>query len=72
MIRNALRRVGGSRPYGKMAKSPACVPGVQVVATIDIESKDGKVTHFHITSPEPREVKVRVNGELNAVKSEGI
>jgi hypothetical protein len=33
---------------------------------------DGKVTNYRITSPEPREVKVRVNGELKTIKSEGI
>jgi alpha-L-fucosidase 2 len=40
--------------------------------TVDIDWKDGKVTNYRITSPEPREVKVRVNGELKTIKSEGI
>lgn len=40
--------------------------------TVDIEWKDGKVTDCRITSSEPREVKVRVNGELKTIKSEGI
>ncbi len=38
--------------------------------TVDIEWKDGKVVNFRIASPEPREVKVRVNGEVKTVKSE--
>jgi alpha-L-fucosidase 2 len=37
--------------------------------TVDIEWKDGKVTSYRITSPQPREVKVRVNGELKTIKS---
>jgi hypothetical protein len=37
--------------------------------TVDIEWKDGKVTNYRITSPVPREVKVRVNGEIKTVKS---
>jgi alpha-L-fucosidase 2 len=35
--------------------------------TIDIEWKDGKVTNYRIASPGPREVKVRVNGEVKTV-----
>jgi alpha-L-fucosidase 2 len=35
--------------------------------TVDIEWKDGKVVNYRITSPEPREVKVRVNGEVKTV-----
>jgi hypothetical protein len=31
---------------------------------------DGKVTSYRITSHEPREVKVRVNGETKAILSE--
>ncbi|MCX7046049.1 MAG: glycoside hydrolase N-terminal domain-containing protein [Candidatus Sumerlaeota bacterium] len=38
--------------------------------TVDIAWKDGKVTTWRITSPEPREAKVRVNGETKTVKSE--
>lgn len=37
---------------------------------LDMEWKDGKVTSYHIRSAEPREVKVRVNGETKTVKSE--
>jgi len=37
---------------------------------VDIEWKDGKVTSCRIRSKEPREVKVRVNGEVKTVKSE--
>lgn len=40
--------------------------------TVDMEWKDGKVTNFRIASPEPREVKVRVNGETKAIRSEKI
>lgn len=35
--------------------------------TVDIEWKDGKVTNYRIASGEPREVKVRVNGEVKTV-----
>ncbi len=38
--------------------------------TVDIEWKQGKVTHYRIASPEPREVKVRVNGETKTIRSE--
>jgi len=38
--------------------------------TVDIEWKDGKVTSYRIVSPQPREVKVHVNGELRTVRSE--
>ena len=36
---------------------------------VDMEWKDGKVTNYRIASPEPREVKVRVNGETKTIKS---
>jgi len=35
--------------------------------TVSIEWKAGKVTDYHITSPQSREVKVRVNGETKTV-----
>jgi alpha-L-fucosidase 2 len=38
--------------------------------TVDIEWKDGKVVNYRITSPEPHEVKVRVNGQLKTMNSE--
>ena len=38
--------------------------------TVDMEWKDGKVTQYRIASPEPREVKVRVNGEMKTISSE--
>ncbi len=38
--------------------------------TVDIEWKDGKVTSYRVTSPEPRPVKLRVNGETKMVQSE--
>jgi len=37
--------------------------------TVDIEWKDGKVTNYRIVSNEPQDVKVRVNGETQIVKS---
>jgi alpha-L-fucosidase 2 len=37
---------------------------------VDVEWKDGKVTHHRITAAEPREVKVRVNGETKTVRVE--
>ena len=37
---------------------------------VDIEWKDGKVTSCRIRSKEPREVKLRVNGEVKTVRSE--
>ncbi|MEI7900360.1 MAG: glycoside hydrolase N-terminal domain-containing protein, partial [bacterium] len=36
---------------------------------VDIEWKDGKVTNYRIASSQPREVRVRVNGEVITVKS---
>jgi len=38
--------------------------------TVDIAWKDGKVTTYRITSTEPREVKVRVNGKVKTVTAE--
>jgi len=38
--------------------------------TVDMEWKDGKVIRYRIASPEPREVKVRVNGKTKAILSE--
>jgi alpha-L-fucosidase 2 len=38
--------------------------------TVDIEWKEGKVTKYRIASPEPREIKVRVNGEAKTIRSE--
>ena len=37
--------------------------------TVDIEWKGGKVTDYRVASAKPREVKVRMNGELKTVKS---
>ncbi|MEI8042665.1 MAG: glycoside hydrolase family 95-like protein, partial [Verrucomicrobiota bacterium] len=37
--------------------------------TVDIAWQDGKVSAYRIASPSPREVKVRVNGELRTVRS---
>ena len=38
--------------------------------TVDIEWKDGKVTNYRVASPEPRQVKLRVNGETKTIQSE--
>jgi alpha-L-fucosidase 2 len=38
--------------------------------TVDIEWKDGKVTNYRIRSKEPREIKVRVNGEIKTIVSD--
>ena len=38
--------------------------------TVDIEWKDGKVVNYRIASPEPGEVKVRVNGETKTIQAE--
>ena len=38
--------------------------------TVDIEWKDGKVTNYQIASAEPREVKIRVNGDVKTITSE--
>jgi arylsulfatase A-like enzyme len=38
--------------------------------TVDIDWKDGKITRHRITSPEPRDVTIRINGETRIVRSE--
>jgi alpha-L-fucosidase 2 len=38
--------------------------------TVDITWQQGRVTAFRITSPEPREVIVRMNGETKTIRSE--
>ena len=37
---------------------------------VEVEWKDAKVTAYHIRSKEPREIKVRVTGEVKTVKAE--
>lgn len=37
---------------------------------VDIAWTDGKVTKYRIASAEPREVKVRINGEVRTIRSE--
>ncbi|MBP7936880.1 MAG: glycoside hydrolase family 95 protein [Phycisphaerae bacterium] len=37
--------------------------------TVDIDWKDGHATRYRVTSPEPREVRVRVNGEIHTVSA---
>ncbi len=38
--------------------------------TVDLEWKNGRVSHYRITSPTPRELRVNVNGHTRTVKSE--
>jgi alpha-L-fucosidase 2 len=38
--------------------------------TVDITWKDGKLTSYRLASPEPKQVKVRVNGEEKMVTTE--
>jgi len=40
--------------------------------TVDIEWENGKVTKYRIASPQPREVKVRINNEVKTVMAEKI
>jgi len=40
--------------------------------TVDLAWLDGKVTQYRITSPRPREVTVRVNGETKTVRAEAL
>jgi hypothetical protein len=37
--------------------------------TVDIEWRDGKVINYHISAAHPRDVKVRVNGEVTSVRA---
>lgn len=38
--------------------------------TVDMEWQDGKMFKYRIAAPEPREVKVRVNGDTRTIRSE--
>jgi len=38
--------------------------------TVDLAWKDGKLTSYRLASPEPKQVKVRVNGEVKMVTTE--
>ena len=59
-------------PALPMAWSSGSVKGLRARGgfTADIEWTAGKVTHYRIASPQPREVKVRVNGETKTLQSE--
>jgi alpha-L-fucosidase 2 len=37
--------------------------------TVDMEWKDGRVTNYRLSSAQPRELKVRVNGQRLSVKA---
>jgi hypothetical protein len=37
---------------------------------VDVEWKNGKVGNYRVASPEPRAVKLSVNGEVKTVTSE--
>jgi alpha-L-fucosidase 2 len=39
---------------------------------VDIAWKDGKVTHHRITSPKPREVKLKINGSIKTERSQAL
>jgi alpha-L-fucosidase 2 len=39
--------------------------------TVDLEWKGGRATRWLIRSREPREVRLRVQGELRTIRSEG-
>jgi alpha-L-fucosidase 2 len=39
---------------------------------VDIVWQDGKVTNHRVRSKEPREVKIRVNGETKTIQSGGL
>ncbi len=38
--------------------------------TVDIAWREGRVTRYRLASPEPRELKVRINGETKTVKAD--
>jgi alpha-L-fucosidase 2 len=40
--------------------------------TVDVEWKDGQVATYKIASREPRDISVRVNGQVRRIKSEEI
>lgn len=40
--------------------------------TVDVAWKDGRVTNFRIAAPQPRKVKVKVNGEMKEIMAEKI
>lgn len=52
-------------PTGKVTGLRACGS-----FSVGIEWKDGKVTNYRISSAQPREVKVCVNGETKTIQSE--
>ena len=39
--------------------------------TVDMEWKDGKITSHQFTSPQPREIKVRINGKVATLRTTG-
>ena len=65
----AWRATPGARPK---AWASGSVRGLRARGgfEVDIAWQNAKVTDYRIRSKEPREVKVRVNGEVKAVKSE--
>jgi alpha-L-fucosidase 2 len=38
--------------------------------TVDIAWKDGRLTSYRLASPDPKQMKVRVDGELKMVTTE--
>ena len=82
MLLQSHERAPGSGPADQqfvlhlLPALPAAWPGGSVKGlrarggfTVDIAWQNGKVTTYRIASPNPREVKVRVNGELRTVRS---
>jgi hypothetical protein len=51
-----------------VARAAELVPNGGFV--VDIAWQNGKVTNYRLQSKEPREVKVRVNGELKTIRAE--
>jgi len=62
-----FKKSGMGRHVGRLRFLAAAALGVAVSAW---SAQDGKVTAYRIRSKEPREVPVRVNGEVKKVNAE--
>ncbi|HVU53712.1 MAG TPA: glycoside hydrolase family 95 protein [Puia sp.] len=53
-------------------KSSGSIEGLKARGnfTVDMQWKDGMITHYRISSPTPQKVKVKINGEIKEVLSE--
>jgi alpha-L-fucosidase 2 len=38
--------------------------------TVDFKWKDGKIINYRISSPNPRKVRLKINGELKTITAE--